>query len=59
LTDRELIEEIETQRSLMVTVSTGGPRIDSVNAEYGRRREAIRNELDQRGLQDPNPYRDL
>jgi hypothetical protein len=59
LTEQELIDAVETQRSLMVAVSTGGPRIDAVNKEYIQRREAIRTELEQRGLQDPNPYRDL
>jgi hypothetical protein len=59
MTDRELIEQVEAQRSLMVAVSTGGPRIDAVNAEYVHRRELIRADLNQRGLQDPNPYGDL
>ncbi len=28
------IEELEAQRSLMVAVATGGPRIQQVNDEY-------------------------
>jgi hypothetical protein len=59
VTEPELIEEVEAQRSLMVAVATGGPRIDDVNTRYVQRREAIRLELNQRALQDPNPYRDL
>jgi len=43
----------------MVAVSTGGPKIDRVNLEYVQRRQEIRAELEQRGLQDPNTYRDL
>lgn len=57
--DRELIEEVEAQRSLMVDVATGGARIDSVNADYVKRRATIREEVERRGLQDPNSYRDL
>ena len=34
MTNDELIVEIEAQRNLMVAVATGGPRIDSLNAEY-------------------------
>ncbi len=59
MTDDELVEEIETQRGLMVAVATDGPRINTVNQDYQTRREQIRNELDQRGLRDPNPYTDL
>ena len=59
MTDAELIEEIEAQRVLMVAVSTGGPRIDAANPEYASRRNLIRGKLDQRALQDPNPYNDL
>lgn len=59
MTDTELIQEIETQRSLMIAVATGGPRIESVNAEYVERRETIARELTAIGLKDPNPYDDL
>lgn len=59
MTDRELIEAIEAQRNLMIAVATGGPRIQLVNAQYSERRLGIRAELDERGLQDPNPYQDL
>lgn len=59
MTDAELIHAIEAQRGLMVAVATGGPRIQSVNDEYIARREQIRAELRERGLQDPNPYPDL
>ncbi len=59
MTDDGLVEEIETQRGLMVAVATDGPRINTVNQDYQTRREQIRNELDQRGLRDPNPYTDL
>lgn len=54
-----LIEEVEAQRHLMTTVSTGGPRIDSVNEEYKARRQRIRSALERLALPDPNPYDDL
>lgn len=60
MTDEELIEEIEAQRSLMIAVSTGGyDSIRYVNAEYKDRRQRIREALDNRGIRDPNPYFDL
>ncbi|MBW1949318.1 MAG: hypothetical protein JRJ18_07200 [Deltaproteobacteria bacterium] len=59
MTDDELIREIEAQRSLMVAVATGGPRIQEVNQQYAERRERITAELRRRGLEDPNPHGDL
>ena len=59
LTDDELIAEIEAQRSLMIAVATGGPRIQQVNDQYIQRRERIATELRRRGLPDPNSHGDL
>jgi hypothetical protein len=59
MTDDDLITEVEAQRSLMVAVATGGPRIQEVNQEYIDRREGIAAELRRRGLDDPNPHNDL
>ena len=59
MTDEELVEELEAQRNLMVSVSTGGPRINELNEEYKVRRERIRAALVRKGLEDPNPYSDL
>ena len=59
MTDDELIGEIEAQRSLMIAVATGGPRIPHVNAQYVERRERIATELRRRGLPHPNPHGDL
>jgi hypothetical protein len=59
MTDDELITEIEAQRSLMVAVATGGPRIQEVNQQYIDRRDRIATELRRRGLEDPNPHGDL
>ncbi len=59
MTDDELITEVETQRSLMIAVATGGPRIEEVNKQYTDRRKLIAAELRRRGFQDPNPHGDL
>jgi hypothetical protein len=59
MTDEEFIHEIEAQRSLMIAVATGGPRIQSVNNEYTERRQRIREGLEEHRLRDPNPYADL
>lgn len=59
MTDDELIAEIEAQRSLMVAVATGGPRIQEVNQEYTERRGRIATELRRRNVTDPNPHGDL
>ena len=55
----ELRREIEQQAALMVAVATGGPRIEDRQNEYRARRAAVRDELRSRGLEDPNPHRDL
>lgn len=59
MTDDELIAEIEAQRSLMIAVATGGPKIERANNEYVQRRRRIASELRRRGLKDPNPHSDL
>ncbi len=59
MTDEELIRVIEAQRSIMVAVSTGGPRIDEVNQQYTDRRDQIITEFNRRGIDDPNPHGDL
>jgi len=57
--DKELISEIEAQKALMISVATGGHRIQLVNSDYGSRRARIWEGLKERRLDDPNPYGDL
>lgn len=59
MTNDELLEAIEVQRSLMISVATGGPAIRTVEAEYESRRDEIRRALDALGLKDPNPFDSL
>ncbi len=56
---KNMILETEAQRNLMISVSTGGPRINSVNEEYKERYLRIRAMLSELGIEDPNPYSDL
>ncbi len=56
---QSLIQEIGLQKSLMIAVSTGGPRIQDVNHEYMQRRLHIKELLASMGFDDPNPYSDL
>ena len=55
----ELIRELAQLRNLMVSVSTGGPRIQDDNDEYGRLYEEVDQRLRSLNISNPNPYRDL
>jgi hypothetical protein len=55
----ELATLIEQQADLMVTVATGGPRIEDKQPEYKARRRQVREGLRRLGLEDPNPHGDL
>ena len=55
----ELIKEIELQKGLMISVATGGSRIQQVNEEYKNRRSSIMLTLQEMGIEDPNPFIDL
>lgn len=54
-----LKREIEAQKSLMIVVATGGPKIQAVNNEYIERAERIKSVLTALNIEDPNPYTDL
>jgi hypothetical protein len=45
--------------NLMTSVATGGPQIDTVQADYFRHRRAIKALCKKYGFEDPNPYDDL
>jgi len=56
---KRLVEAIESQKALMISVATGGPRIKAVNREYEDRRLQIKESLTPLEVEDPNPYPDL
>jgi hypothetical protein len=57
--DADLLNEIEIQKGVMISVATGGPKINEKNQEYKDRRIRLQLFLKKRGLPDPNPYDDL
>jgi hypothetical protein len=57
--NKELLDDIEAQRSLMIAVATGGPRIQQANPEYEERRNRIATKLAELDIPDPNPFSDL
>ena len=59
ISTEDLIREVEAQRDLMMTVATGGPKINTVNDEYRKRRQTIAEGLRERHIKDPNPHGDL
>ncbi len=54
-----LIEELETQAALLISVATGGERIDTVKEQHRRRRQRLVPALKRRGLTYPFPWQDL
>ena len=55
----KLIQELELQKSLMITVSTGVDRIQNVNSIYIERQNMIELGLGERLIKNPNSYKDL
>ena len=55
----QLLQLIEQIQSNLITVSTGGPSINSVNQDYKERHLLLTAQLLSRGLQNPVPYSDL
>jgi len=54
-----LVQEVERQAALLISVATGGPRIDDVQGEYTHRRQRLVGALSRRGLDYPFPWTDL
>jgi hypothetical protein len=54
-----LVQELEAQSQLLISVATGGPRIDAVQGDYQRRRQRVVPALQRRGLEYPFPWPDL
>lgn len=59
MTDSELVSALERLRSLMISVATGGPRIEKVNSDYLSLHTEIDEALRERGIKNLNTYADL
>jgi len=54
-----LVKLLEAQKSLMISVSTGGARIQDVNNDYLSSLSEISEGLREREVANPNPFKDL
>ena len=54
-----LLQQVDRLRDIMIAVSTGGPRINEVNAEYKTCYSQLAEQLKERDIQNPVPYPDL
>jgi hypothetical protein len=59
MTDDELMKALQEMKSLMVSASTGGPQIDSVNGQYKQLCVSVEDALRERNIENPNPFSDL
>lgn len=59
MTDAELLQALDYLRNTMVTVSTGGPRIEDVNHQFQQTYADVAAVLARRGLENPLPYGNL
>jgi hypothetical protein len=59
MTDDELLRQLEFLRNMMVSVATGGPRINDVNPQYQQEYSEVDRELRRRKIPNPIPYADL
>lgn len=55
----DLLREIETEKSILVSVATGGARIQEVNDSYKEKRSNLHIKYEKIGIDDPNPFNDL
>ncbi len=59
ISSEALLSLLEQQKSLMISVSTGGAKIQNVNGEYETAAESISIGLDERDIKNNIPYKDL
>ncbi len=57
--DEALLEAVAYLERTLTSVSTGGPRIQTVDSEYQRIWRDVNDELRRRNIDNPNPHRDL
>ncbi len=59
MTDIELIAAIDKLKATMISVATGGPRIDDVNQDFQSLYDSVAAQLTARGISARLPFRDL
>lgn len=59
MTDAELLSMLDRLRAVMISVATGGPRIQDVNHAFQEDYRAVALELELRGIENTLPYADL
>lgn len=59
MTDTELLTLLDRLRSVLISVSTGGPRIGEVNHQYQQDYRDAADALTERGIENPLQYDDL
>ena len=55
----DLLRDIEFLKNTMISVSTGGQRIQEINDEYKLKFNAVNKALQRLGFQNPNQFKDL
>lgn len=59
ISDNDLLKSLESARTIMISVATGGSRIQDINNEYKDKCNLIDSALRERDIENPNPYSDL
>jgi hypothetical protein len=59
ISHEDLLKLIENQKSVMISVSTGGAKIQNVNNDYQSNLHEISEALRERGIANPNLFKDL
>src|SRR5437870_3920420 len=59
MTDEDLIKGLDRLKAGMISVSTGGPEIGRVEAQFSFLYDEVDSELRARGIENPLPYRSL
>ncbi len=55
----DLLRDIECLKKTMISVSTGGQRIQEINEEYKEKFNSVNKALQRLGFQNPNQFKDL
>ena len=55
----DLLQEVDRIKEILISVSTGGPKINEVNNEYRENFSKLTRNLKSRGIENPVPYGDL